>query len=188
MNRKKKSMLEMRVYKLNQMENLKNHFDHEFFHAFKSLPQTLLKRIWNIDEINETIQLKTDEEDVFVIPWIVNDVVYAYFAFKEENSKSFSQVKYFGFEGKNLPDQSIEILSLFRTQAELPKDYNLKRDFLYGICGDLLRDKGYKAIHATCTEKILPIYIRWGVSVLGENEIEGFRRFHIVYQNLNELV
>jgi len=173
-------MNEMTVYKLNEMGNLRKQFFVSFYHAFKNLPQTLLRRIWNVDDINEEIKLKTDENDVFVIPWLVDGNVCAYFVYKETRTESFSQLKYFGFENNIHQNNAIEVLTMFRTNAILSSDNNLKRDFLMNICRDLLLQKGYKFVHATCTEKILPLYLRWGLDVIEQIDIEGVKRFHIM--------
>ncbi len=176
-------MSEIKVYQLSVMDDYQKHFHQNFYQAFKNLPQTLLRRIWNVDDEKKEIGFKTDDTDVYVIPWIVDGQVYAYFAYKELKSKSFSQLQYFGFDCSKYSENSIEVLTLFRTEDPLPADLNLKRDFAMAICWNSLIARGYTAAHATCTEKILPIYIRWGLDVVDHMEIEGFKRFHIVYNS-----
>jgi hypothetical protein len=173
-------MNETRIYTLNEMGELRAHFVTSFYQAFKHLPQTLLRRIWNVDDVKQETTFRTDENDVFVIPWVVDGNVCAYFAYKEIKSESFSQLKYFGFENHINPENSIEVLSLFKTNELLSPDKNLKRDFVFNCCVDMLVQRGYRFVHATCTEKILPLYLEWDMHVLEELEIDGFKRFHIM--------
>jgi hypothetical protein len=134
-----------------------------------------------VDDDKKEISFKTEDTDVYVIPWIVEGQVYAYFAYKELISKSFSQLQYFGFDCSQISESSIEVLTLFRTEDLLPVDLNLKKDFAMAICWNALKTSGYNAAHATCTEKISPIYLRWGLEVVHQIEMDGFKRFHIVY-------
>jgi hypothetical protein len=173
-------MTETRIYTLNEMGALKAHFVSSFYHAFKHLPQTLLRRIWIVDDVKQETTFKTDEKDVFVIPWFVDGKVHAYFAYKEVKSESFSQLNYFGFENHIHSENSIEVLTLFKTNEPISPDINLKRDFLMNCCVKMLVQRGCKFLHATCTEQILPLYLRWDMQVLEVLEIEGLKRFHIM--------
>jgi hypothetical protein len=174
-------MSEIKVYQLSEMDDYRTHFHQTFYQAFKNLPQTLLRRIWNVDDDKKVIGFKTEDKDVYVIPWLVDGQVYAYFAYKELKSKSFSQLQFFGFDCSKYLESSIEVLTLFRTEDPLPADLNLKKDFAMAICWNILKASGYNAAHATCTEKILPIYLRWGLEVVHQIEIDGFKRFYIMY-------
>jgi hypothetical protein len=173
-------MNEMNIYSLKELGELRKHFHATFYQAFKDLPQTLLRRIWNVDDVNQEISLKTNDDDVFVIPWIVDGSVCAYFVYKETKSDSFSQLHYFGFQNHINFNHAIEVLTMFRTDVPLSPEQNLRRDFLTTTCRNLFIQRGYRFLHATCTEKILPVYLRWDVRVVEQTEIAGFKRFHIM--------
>lgn len=175
-------MSEIKVYPLNEMNDYRNHFHQSFYQAFKSLPQVLLRRIWNVEDEKAEIAFKTDDSHVYVIPWLIEGKAYAYFAYKELSSKSFSQLDYFGFDCSKYNENSIEVLTLFRTQDPLPADLNLKKDFVMDYCKKVLIERGHREAHATCTEKILPIYLRWGLTVNEQLDVDGFKRFHISYR------
>jgi hypothetical protein len=175
-------MSEIKLYQLSVMDDYQKHFHQNFYQAFKNLPQTLLRRIWNVDDEKKEIGFKTDDTDVYVIPWIIEGKAYAYFAYKELKSKSFSQLQYFGFDCSQYAENSIEVLTLFRTEDPLPADLNLKRDFVMDFCKTILIERGHREAHATCTEKILPIYLRWGLTVNEQLDVDGFKRFHISFR------
>lgn len=177
------SGLNGKILRLLDFPELKEDFETSFFSAFQHLPQVLLQQIWDIDYEKKTVNLKSNPETTFIIPWIVNEKVLAYLAFQEDGTNSFSQVNFFGFSNPQYPGPTVEVLTLFRSEHSIDEDLNLKRDFLASILWSALKSKGYRFVHATCTQKILPLYRRWGFDVIGEREIDGLKRFHISYQD-----
>lgn len=171
-----------RIVKLSDSTVIEEHFGLMLYFAFSHLPQTLLQQIWDIDEERKYTKLKTSSEDTYVIPWIVDGSVLAYLAYQENEKGKFSQVAFFGFDLDQVPLHSIEVLALFRTNQPMPEGLNLHRDFIDNICAPVLMKAGYHLAHATCTEKILPLYLRWGFGVFGKREINGFQRVHIFYK------
>ncbi|MFM2226815.1 MAG: hypothetical protein RL664_158 [Bacteroidota bacterium] len=178
------SELNGKILRLLDFPELKEDFEASFFSAFQHLPQVLLQQIWDIDYVKKTVNLKSNPETTFIVPWIVNEKVLAYLAFQEDGTNSFSQVNFFGFSNPQNVGKTVEVLTLFRSEHPIDDtELNLKRDFLIDICWSALKSKGYRFAHATCTQKILPLYKRWGFDVLGEQEIDGLKRFHISYQD-----
>lgn len=175
------SELNGKILRLSDFPELKDDFERSFFSAFQHLPQVLLQQIWDIDYEKKTVNLKSNSEVTFIIPWIVNEKVLAYIAFQEDGTNSFSQVGFFGFKDFSFLGKSIEVLTLFRTPEELDSELNLKRDFIDGVCVKELVQRGYTVAHATCTDKILPLYLRWGFNKLGEQDLNGIKRIHISY-------
>ena len=171
-----------RIMKLNESPVIMEHFGLMLYFAFSHLPQTLLQQIWDIDEERKFTKLKTSSDDTYVIPWIVDGIVLAYLAYQEDGMGKFSQVEFFGFNADSIQEQSVEVMALFRTNQPMPNGLNLKRDFIDAICWKSLKAKGFDLAHATCTQKILPLYLRWGFEVLGKREINGFIRCHIAYR------
>jgi hypothetical protein len=171
-----------RVMRLNESPLIMEHFGLMLYFAFSHLPQTLLKQIWDIDDERKFTSLKSKADDTFVIPWIVDGNVLAYLAYQENGIGKFSQVEYFGFDLEVVPENSIEVLALFRTNQPLPEGLNLHRDFIDNICATVLINKGCHLAHATCTDKILPLYLRWGFGVFAKRETHGFQRVHIFYK------
>jgi hypothetical protein len=155
-------------------------FCKEFYHAFKHLPQTLLQQIWNIDYHAESTILKTNIEDTQIIPWVVNDQPLGFIAFQEDLPEKFKQYSIFGFNRPELDNKTLEVLTLFRTGIKPDVSVSLKKDFLDQVCSEMVRAKGYETVLATCTEKALGLYLRWGFHVIAQVEILGIQRFQII--------
>jgi hypothetical protein len=54
---------------------------------------------------------------------------------------------------------------------------NLKKDFLQGQVGPALLDLGFECVLATCTDHMLPFYLRWGAEVIDQHDFHGFNRY-----------
>lgn len=160
-----------------QTPEIWEHFGHEFFHAFSHLPQTLLREIWKFDDEDQQIYLKTPLEDDFIFPWVHQRKILGYLAGEMDTDTHFSQYRYFEFKRPDGLPKTFEILSLFRTREESEGIVNLKKDFLQGQVGPALLDLGFECVLATCTDQMLPFYLRWGAEVIDQHDFHGFNRY-----------
>lgn len=160
-----------------------DHFGCEFYHAFEHLPQTLLREIWKFDDEKQQIFLKTPIEDDIIIPWVKDEKILGYFACEMDTDTHFSQYRYFDFKRPNDLPRSVEVLSMFRTREKIDGYCHLKSEFIDAIVVPELARRGFKTALATCTDQMLPFYLRWGMNIIDQHDFHGFNRY-LIQSNL----
>jgi hypothetical protein len=84
--------------------------------------------------------------------------------------------------------KTIEVLSLFRTREKIESHCNIKSEFIDGIVIPELLRRGFEAAIATCTDKMLPFYLRWGLKAIDHHSFHGFNRHLIIAENLEKMI
>lgn len=160
------------------------YFHKEFYLAFQNLPQKLLQKIWIIDYDNKKIYFKASENNVRIMPYVINNKIHSFFAFQPHIPENYIQYVEFGFPFQyNFKSNTIEALTIFNTSIvnsnrTIPK-VHVGRDFIEKIVAPKLRSMNYFTCFATCTENLLRFYLMGGFTKLGQNEIDGQKRYLI---------
>ncbi len=159
-----------------------DYFYKEFYLAYHYLPQELLNMIWKIDHEKKEIHFKADEQNIKIMPYIVEQKIVAFLAFQPHIANIYLQYMEFGFPFQQaFEHQTIEALTFFNTtnSLQINQKINSRVHFIEKIVAPTLNAMNYFTCIGTCTEKILRYYLIGGFSVLAQNEINGQKRFLI---------
>lgn len=154
------------------------HFQESFYEAFIDLPAGLLRQIWIWDDEKKRVNLRAREEDAVIHAWVCEEKILGFAAGVADEGTYFSQYRHFGFSYPG-HERCFEVLTLFRCRQFLSLGMDMNTDFLIPQCYPFLREKNFETVLGTCTERVLPVYKRWGWELLEEKSIGEYRRFFI---------
>lgn len=137
-------------------------FERCFYDAFKShTSQKLLRQIWNWNDEEQRISLKTPKSELMLFAWYnAQHEPLCYVA--GARNPSFSQLQYYGFDIPVDSQNFGEVLTLFTINGKRSNGYALNNRFLKAFCKNYALKEGWKGLLATCAPGVLNGYLRWG--------------------------
>lgn len=157
-------------------------FEKAFYQAFVNLNSNrLVRKIWDWDEGNGRLKTRISYEDQIIFAWHSPEGELRCASAVNLNNNC-SQFGSFGFK---VPAHKVgrycEVLTLFTCNIERANGIKLDRLFLRAFCIQYLRQQGYDFILATCAQRPLSTYLRWGWEVIGETTIDNEKRYFLYY-------
>jgi len=160
-------------------------FEEAFYKVFVNLHSNqLVRKIWDWDVENGRLKTKISYDHQIIFSWN-NPSGEIKCASAINLNNSISQFGNFGFKAPQKSGRYCEVLTLFTQNIERANGIRLDRFFLRAFCVPQLQKLGNDFILATCAQRPLKTYLRWGWDVIDEATIENEKRYFLYY-NINK--
>lgn len=160
-------------------------FEHFFYLAFNQRKnQDLIRQIWSWDDDKQRISLKEPLDKVSVHAFYdEQEQAQLYIAGAE--SPTFSQYTHFGFKTPDNTGRLLEIYTLFSTPDTNRGLAYMNKSGLQGHSLPHLKKEGFDTLLATCNDRLLGLYLRWGWQRLDSKSFDGGVNRHFIKYSLS---
>lgn len=159
---------------------LLSEFERLFYQAFSQRKnQRLVRQIWSWDDDEKRISLRNPKESIMVHASYNTKGQPEFYIAGVENPR-YSQFEQFGFKKPADLGKCLEICTLFSTPHCMHGLSYMNSTLIKEFSLPFLRACGFTSVLATCNDRLLNLYLRWGCKVLDRRSFSGGSTRHFL--------